>query len=95
VHDAIDANVAAALRGVPGRVYNIGGGSRVSVNQVLGMIARVSGRQPIVSIEPAQKGDMRHTYADTSLARADLGFVPKVGLEEGLAAEHAWLTEIL
>ena len=95
VHDAVDANVAAALRGVPGRVYNIGGGSRVSVNQVLEMIARVSGRQPIVSREPAQKGDMRHTYADTSLARADLGFVPKVGLEEGLAAEHAWLAEIL
>jgi nucleoside-diphosphate-sugar epimerase len=95
VHDAVDANVAAALRGVPGRVYNIGGGSRVSVNQVLEMIARVSGRQPIVSVDPAQKGDMRHTYADTSLARADLGFVPKVGLEEGLAAEHAWLAEIL
>ena len=31
---------------------------------------------------------MRHTYADTSLARADLGFAPTVGLEEGLAAEH-------
>jgi nucleoside-diphosphate-sugar epimerase len=59
------------------------------------MIARVSGRQPIVSVDSAQKGDMRHTYADTSLARADLGFVPKVGLEEGLAAEHAWLAEIL
>jgi nucleoside-diphosphate-sugar epimerase len=95
VHDAVDANVAAALRGVPGRVYNIGGGSRVSVNLVLEMIARVSGRQPIVSVHPAQKGDMRHTYADTSLAREDLGFVPKVGLEEGLAAEHAWLAEIL
>jgi nucleoside-diphosphate-sugar epimerase len=95
VHDAVEANVAAALRGVPGRVYNIGGGSRVSVNQVLEMIGRVSGRQPIVSMEPVQKGDMRHTYADTSLARADLGFVPKVGLEEGLAAEHAWLAEIL
>jgi nucleoside-diphosphate-sugar epimerase len=38
---------------------------------------------------------MRHTYADTSLARADLGFVPGVGLEQGLAAEHAWLAEIL
>ena len=38
---------------------------------------------------------MRHTYADTSLARADLGFAPTVGLEEGLAAEHAWLAEIL
>ena len=95
VHDAVAANVAAAARGVPGRVYNIGGGSRVSINQVLELIGRVSGRRPRVTVDPAQKGDMRHTYADTSLARADLGFVPKVGLEEGLRAEHAWLAEIL
>jgi nucleoside-diphosphate-sugar epimerase len=95
VHDAVAANVAAAARGVPGRVYNVGGGSRVSISHVLDMIGRVSGRQPRVTVDPAQKGDMRHTFADTSLARADLGFVPKVGLEEGLAAEHAWLTEIL
>jgi nucleoside-diphosphate-sugar epimerase len=65
------------------------------VNQVLEMIGRVSGRRPLVTLDPAQKGDMRHTYADTSLARTDLGFVPSVGLEEGLAAEHQWLTEIL
>jgi UDP-glucose 4-epimerase len=95
VHDAVAANVAAAARGVPGRVYNVGGGSRVSISHVLDMIGRVSGRRPRVTVDPAQKGDMRHTYADTSLARADLGFVPKVGLEEGLAAEHAWLAEIL
>jgi nucleoside-diphosphate-sugar epimerase len=95
VHDAVAANVAAATRGIPGRVYNIGGGSRVSINEVLDMIARVSGRRPRVHVDPAQKGDMRHTYADTSLARTDLGFVPRVGLEEGLAAEHAWLAEIL
>jgi nucleoside-diphosphate-sugar epimerase len=95
VHDAVAANLAAAARGVPGAVYNIGGGSRVSINQVLGMIARVSGRQPIVTVDPAQKGDMRHTYADTSLAHADLGFAPNVDLEEGLAAEHAWLAELL
>ena len=95
VHDAVAANVAAATRGIPGRVYNIGGGSRVSINEVLDMIARVSGRRPKVNVDPAQKGDMRHTYADTSLARADLGFVPKVGLEEGVAAEHTWLAEIL
>jgi nucleoside-diphosphate-sugar epimerase len=95
VHDAVAANVAAATRGIPGRVYNIGGGSRVSINEVLDMIARVSGRRPRVHVDPAQKGDMRHTYADTSLARTDLGFVPRVGLEEGLAAEQAWLAEIL
>ena len=95
VSDAVNANVLAATRGVPGRVYNIGGGSRVSVNEVLGMIERVAGKKPIVKVDPAQKGDMRHTYADTSLAQADLGYAPTVGLEQGLAAEYQWLTGIL
>lgn len=95
VSDAVAANVAAATRGVPGRVYNIGGGSRVSVNDVLRMIERIAGRKPLIHVDPVQKGDMRHTYADTSLARADLGYAPTVGLEEGLAAEYRWLTGIL
>ena len=92
VHDAVAATAAAAVRGVPGRVYNIGGGSRVSINQVFEMIGRVSGRTPRLTVDLAQKGDMRHTYADTSLAQADLGFKPTVGLEEGIAAEYKWLS---
>ena len=59
------------------------------------IIERVAGRPPLVNVDFAQKGDMRHTYADTSLAHADLGYAPTVGLEEGLAAEHQWLTGIL
>jgi nucleoside-diphosphate-sugar epimerase len=94
VSDAVAATVAAATRGVPGRVYNIGGGSRVSIHEVLDMIGRVAGRRPLVAPEGAQKGDMRHTYADTRLARADLGFSPVVDLERGLAAEYKWLSEI-
>ena len=95
VHDAVNATVAAALRGVPGRVYNVGGGSRVSMNHVVEMIARVVGKPPIVEVDPAQPGDMRHTYADTSRARADLGFQPQCGLEEGLRAEYQWLAGVL
>ena len=91
VEDAVKATMAAATRGVAGRVYNIGGGSRVTVNQVLDIIGRVSGRRPVVSAEGDQKGDMRHTFADTARARADLAFVASVDLEQGLAAEHAWL----
>jgi UDP-glucose 4-epimerase len=91
VADAVSATIAAGTRGVPGRVYNIGGGSRVSINEVLEMIGRVAGRRPLVNADPVQKGDMRHTYADTSLARADLGFNPTVTLEEGLTAEYKWL----
>jgi len=95
VHDAVGATIAAASKGVTGRVYNIGGGSRVSMNHILEIMTRVTGRQLIVQRDEAQKGDMRHTYADTSLARRDLGFAPRVGLEEGLAAEFSWLSGVL
>ena len=95
VGDAVNATIAAGTRGVPGRVYNIGGGSRVSINDVREMIGRVAGRRPLVNADPAQKGDMRHTYADTSLARADLAFNPTVTLEEGLTAEYKWLVDTL
>jgi UDP-glucose 4-epimerase len=95
IDDIVAANISAAARGTPGGVYNIGGGSRVSVNQVVEMIGRISGHAPRLVVDPAQKGDMRHTYADTARARADLGFVPRVGLEEGLSAEFRWLSELV
>ena len=88
VADAAKATADAAVRGVPGRVYNIGGGSRVSLREVFDLIARVSGRKVTIDQQGPQKGDMRDTYADTSRARADLGFAPSVTLEEGL--RHMW-----
>ena len=91
VADAVTATIAAADRGTPGDVYNIGGGSRVSMNHVLELLAACTGRTPAVTHEPAQKGDVRDTYADTSSAHEHLGFVPHVGLEDGIRAEHDWL----
>jgi UDP-glucose 4-epimerase len=95
VHDAVSATMAAGTRGVAGRVYNIGGGSRVSLLQVLEMIAQIAGRKPKTVLDPVQKGDMRHTYADTARAHADLAFQPSVTLAEGLAAEYQWLAATL
>jgi UDP-glucose 4-epimerase len=92
VKDAVAATMAAGDTGVPGRAYNIGGGSRVTVNHVLEIIGRLAGKPLDVRREPAQKGDMRDTYADTTLARADLGFSPTVTLEEGIEAEYRWLS---
>ena len=86
------ADAVAATRGVPGRSYNIGGGSRVSMNEVIALIGRIAGRPLRVTREATQKGDMRDTYADTSLARHDLGFAPSVSLEEGIKAEYQWLS---
>lgn len=92
VKDAAAATAAAGDRGVPGRAYNIGGGSRVTINQVLEMIGRLAGRPLTVRREPAQKGDMRDTFADTRLAKQDLDFAPAVSLEEGIEAEYRWLS---
>jgi nucleoside-diphosphate-sugar epimerase len=94
IADAVAATIAAGERGVPGRAYNVGGGSRVSMNDVIEIIGRVAGRPLDVRREPSQKGDMRDTYADTSLARADLGFVPSVTLEQGIEAEYRWLSSL-
>jgi nucleoside-diphosphate-sugar epimerase len=92
VSDAVAGTIAAGERGVSGKAYNIGGGSRVSMNQVLQILERVAGHPLKIRREGPQKGDMRDTYADTSLARRDLGFTPKVALEEGIQAEYRWLS---
>jgi UDP-glucuronate 4-epimerase len=95
VADIVAATIAAAERGRPGGIYNIGGGSRVTINQVLDMIGRITGRTLDIRRLPAEKGDMRDTFADSSRAQADLGFSPSHSLEEGLRAECAWLAQRL
>lgn len=94
VADAVAATIAAADRGRPGGVYNIGGGSRVSINEVLELVARCTGRALAIRREPPQKGDMRDTYADTTRAREDLGFVPTVDVAAGLDAQYRWWSTI-
>jgi nucleoside-diphosphate-sugar epimerase len=95
VADTVAATMAAGRQGRPGAVYNIGGGSRVSVNQVLALVERVAGRPLVLRRESAQKGDMRDTFADTTRARTELGFAPSKSLESGLAAENEWLAGLL
>lgn len=95
VDDIVAALVAAGERGRAGGVYNIGGGSRVSINEVLALVGTVTGRPVDIRREPSQKGDMRDTFADTSRAKAELGFVPSTPLEQGLRAEAEWLAALL
>ena len=94
VDDAVSATVSAGSRGTPGAVYNIGGGSRVSLLEVFEVIGRVVGRALRVEALEAQRGDMRDTYADTRRACADLGFAPTVTLEQGLRAQRDWMADV-
>jgi nucleoside-diphosphate-sugar epimerase len=93
------ADVVAATRAagaVPrgdGRVYNVGGGSRVRLAQTLETLAAIAGRPLRVHRGRRESGDVRDTGADITRARADLGFAPAVALADGLGAEFAWVRE--
>jgi nucleoside-diphosphate-sugar epimerase len=93
VTDAVNATLLASDRGRQGAVYNIGGGSRVSMLEVLETAREVTGREVDVVMSEKQKGDMRDTYADTSAARRDLGYQPRTTLREGLSREWDWIRE--
>jgi UDP-glucose 4-epimerase len=96
VDDAVEANLRAALRPVePGAVINIGGGARISVRAALGLLEAAAGRKARLVHREAQRGDMRHTYADTRRAQALLDFRPAVPVAEGLGRELAWMEEVL
>ncbi len=92
VSDAVLANLAAgATDAATGQIFNIGGGSRVVLADVLDQMEVVMG-QPIARkhIEQA-RGDARHTAADVTKARSVLGFSAKVSLDEGLTREWEWI----
>jgi nucleoside-diphosphate-sugar epimerase len=95
VDDAVAANVAAAAYDGPGTVFNIGGGSRVSLNHVIDVIAKVTDRTVDARYGETQKGDVMHTYADISAAGAGLGYRPAVALEDGIAREAEWVDGML
>lgn len=85
VNDIVSANLAAASRPqAVGRVYNLGGGSRISVNEVLSILADLTGRPVKVKYGDVQEGDPLHTFADTTRAKDELGFCPQIEIEEGL-----------
>jgi nucleoside-diphosphate-sugar epimerase len=94
VSDVVDATVRA-LRGPAGAVYNIGGGTPASLEEVLLRIAQAIGASVRVEHRPRALGDVAHTWADTTRARAELKWSPQVGLEEGLRAQLDWLRATL
>jgi len=85
VADAVRALLlAASVPGISGRVYNVAGGTPVSVLDMGRTLAGLMGRAPDVEFLPARAGDVRDSYADVSAAKGDLGFSAALSLEQGL-----------
>jgi len=65
-------------------IYNLGNSNPVTLNEFIETCKKVSKKKALFKVKEMQLGDVPHTYADISKAREDLGYNPKVSLEEGL-----------
>jgi UDP-glucuronate 4-epimerase len=99
VDDVVEANLrvgAADTAQVPaGAVYNVAGGSSVSMNEVLDLLGTISGKEVRVERSAAVPGDVLRTGGTTDAIRRATGWDPKVGLREGLEEQYRWATAVL
>jgi nucleoside-diphosphate-sugar epimerase len=94
VSDVVDATIAAAELDVPAAVVNVGGGSSVSLIDVIGVAREVTGNPvPLTAVNP-QAGDVPATAADLTLARLLLGYQPRVDLRTGMTRHAEWLRRL-
>jgi UDP-glucose 4-epimerase len=90
VRDVAQANIKAAMiSGVTG-AFNIGSGTRISINALVEQLRIASGLNPLVLHGPPRPGDVRDSLADIKAAREAFGFEPTASIEDGLAEYIRW-----
>jgi len=93
VDDTVDGIIRALERANDYRIYNLGGSSPVTLTTLIDELGKAIGKQPILDHRPAQPGDVERTYADLTLATAELGYAPRIELREGLRRFVQWFNE--
>ena len=87
----IVSGVLGAMNAPAGyRVYNLGESATISLEDLVSLLEKACGRQAARRFSPPQPGDVPKTYADISLARAEIGYDPKVSIEEGIVRFVEW-----
>ena len=91
IEDVVDEMLRACeASGASGKVFNGASGVRITLNEVLKQLEKITGKKIQAKYEPARTGDIRDSWADISLARKILGFQPRVPFEEGLRRTWDW-----
>lgn len=95
IDDIVDGVLAALYKNDRYRIYNLGGNSPVTLQQLIDSIASVMGMEPVIDRQPMQPGDVDRTYADLTRSSSELGYGARVSLEEGLRRQWAWYEQSL
>ncbi len=93
VTETVDGIVRALERARAFHVYNHGRGKPVTVNEIIAALERVLGKPACRENLPAQAGDLPRTWASVARASAELGYAPRVDLDEGVGRFVRWLRE--
>lgn len=91
IENVVDETLRACeSEGANGRVFNGGTGARITLNQVLKLLEKITGKKIQAQYDPPRTGDIRDSQADISLARRLLGYEPRVHFEQGLQRTWDW-----
>jgi len=91
ITNIVDANMTVMDKGTG--AYNIGSGERVSINELVEKIIRITDSSSKIIHSETVKGDAIHTWADISKAKKELEYEAKVPLDEGLKRYIDWVKE--
>jgi len=91
VDDIIEANFSSLKNGVPGEIYNIGGGNRKKLEEIFPILESICQKKIKMFREEKQKGDVPHTLADIQKAHKELNYSPQIQLSDGLKEEWTWI----
>ena len=93
IKDAVDAFIKAMDSTGEQRVFNIGSGQGLSLNDIIAAIEKLLGKPVARSYESARKFDVPVNVLDITRAREHLGWQPAVGFEDGLRSTLAWMQQ--
>ena len=95
IEDTVDAFVRVIEENPPSNVYNIGSGKSCSINRLLELMAQVTGRKPRIEYRPSRKFDIPEIALDIRRAEKELGWKPRMSLEEGISKTWEWIAKML
>jgi len=91
VSDVVEGTVLACEKG--NGIYNIGSSKRINVNDMVSLIERIMNKKAQIKHIEKQPGDVTHTWSSIDKAKKELGYAPKIAIEEGIKKHVEWFKE--